>query len=103
MRKQRFCGVFRCIGFIAMERCKTQTLTLTKSSADYRANLAPVLRYARKLALVDPYLKCSKQYTDTISICSDLLGDRGHSRVECQLRSMPRWIIRTDTVALTIV
>ena len=64
--------------------CKKRTLTLTKSSADYSDNLAPVLRYARKLALVDPYLKCSKRYIDTISICSNLLGDRGHNRLKCQ-------------------
>ena len=65
--------------------CKKRTLTLTKTSAKYCFYLAPLLRYARKLALVDPYLKCVKRYTDTISICSKLLGNRGHGRLNCQI------------------
>ena len=65
--------------------CKKRTLTLTKTSTKYCFYLAPVLRYARKLALVDPYLKCVKRYTDTISICSKLLGNRGHNRLEGQI------------------
>lgn len=65
--------------------CRRRTLTLNKSRADYRSNLAPVLRYARKLALVDPYLKCVTRYIDTIKICSSLLGDRGHIRLSGQI------------------
>lgn len=65
--------------------CSRRTLTLSKSSTDYRSNLAPVLQYARKLALIDPYMKCSNRYIDTISICSNLLGDRGHNRLEGQI------------------
>lgn len=57
--------------------CKKQTWALTKSPADYRSNLAPVLRYARSLALVDPYLNLEKsRYFNTVEICSNLLGYR---------------------------
>lgn len=65
--------------------CKRRTVTLNKSRADYRSNLAPVLRHARKIALVDPYLKCVTRYIDTIKICSSLLGDRGHIRLSGQI------------------
>ncbi len=63
------------------EDSRRTTLTLNKSSADYRTNLVPILRYARKLALIDPYMKCVDRYIDTISICSHLLGNRGHNRL----------------------
>lgn len=66
--------------------CRRRTLTLNKSRADYRSNLAPVLRHARKLALVDPYFKCVKRYIDTIKICSNLFGDRGHIRLNGQIQ-----------------
>ena len=59
-----------------------RTLTLTKSSNDYRINLAPVLRYAKRLALIDPYLNCQQsRYFETVAICSELLGDRGRDRL----------------------
>lgn len=57
--------------------CKKQTLTLTKSPADYCSNLTPILRYAESLALIDPYLSPEvPRYFKTIEICSNLLRYR---------------------------
>lgn len=63
--------------------CKKPTLMLTKSPAEYRSNLTPVLRYARSLVLVDPYLNPEEpRYFNTIEICSNLLGNRrGYDRL----------------------
>jgi len=61
---------------------RKRTLSLTKSNADYRAALAPILRHARSLALIDPYLNYHEsRYCDTVAICSKALGQRGHARL----------------------
>lgn len=58
---------------------RRKTLTVTKSVNEYRAALEPVLRYARSLRLIDPYLNAEEsRYFDTISICSELRGNRGN-------------------------
>ena len=59
------------------QECQRQTVTLTKSSADYYTYLTPILRYARSLVLIDPYLNPEKsRFFKTIEICSGLLGLR---------------------------
>lgn len=56
--------------------------TLNKCEADYRATLAPILRHAKKLQLIDPYLNPNKtRFLKTVEICSELLGKRTHERL----------------------
>jgi hypothetical protein len=58
-------------------------LSLTKSDADYRAALAPILRHAKSLALIDPWLNSHEsRYLDTVTICSNVFGQRGHARLQ---------------------
>lgn len=62
---------------------RRRTLSLRKSNADYRAALAPVLRHAKSLALVDPWLNSHEsRYFDTVTICSNVMGQRGHARLQ---------------------
>lgn len=62
---------------------RNRTLPLTKSTADYRAALAPILRHARSLALIDPWLNSHEsRYLDTVTICSNVFGQRGHARLQ---------------------
>jgi len=62
---------------------RKRTLSLTKSDADYRKALTPILRHAKSLALIDPWLNCHEsRYFDTITICSSVLGQRGHARLK---------------------
>jgi hypothetical protein len=62
---------------------RKRTLSLTKSDADYRAALTPILRHARSLALIDPYLNYHEsRYFNTVAICSNVLGQRGHARLQ---------------------
>jgi hypothetical protein len=59
---------------------RRRSLTLTKCDADYRVALAPMLRHARTLALVDPYMSChNSRFFNTVKICIDLLGQRGYA------------------------
>jgi len=68
---------------------RRRTLQMIKSEAGYRASLAPILRYARSLILIDPNICTENQvltrdkerFFKTIEICSDLLGRRGHERL----------------------
>ena len=60
---------------------RKRTLTLTKFDADYRVALAPTLRHAKSLSLVDPWLNSQEsRYFDTITICSNMVGQRGQAR-----------------------
>jgi len=49
-------------------------LSLTKSDADYRAALTPILRHAKSLALIDPWLNSREsRYLDTVTIVRTFL------------------------------
>ena len=62
---------------------RQRSLTLKKYEADYRATFAPILRCARALTLVDPYLNNHEpRWFDTIRICSELMGQRGYSPLQ---------------------
>jgi len=62
---------------------RKRTLTLAKSAADYRVALAPILRHAKSLALIDPYMNSREsRYFDTITLCSNLMGQRVHARLQ---------------------
>lgn len=59
---------------------RRRSRTLIKSETDYRSALAPLLRHAKTLALVDPYMSCrASRFFDTVKVCIDLLGQRGHA------------------------
>ena len=62
---------------------RKRSLTLTRSDAGYRAALAPILRYAKSLSLIDPYMNSHEsRYFDTVSICSNVMGQRGYARLQ---------------------
>jgi len=62
---------------------RRQTLILTKCPDDYRKALNPLLRHAKSLNLVDPYLNSHEsRYFETIKICSNVMGQRGHARLQ---------------------
>lgn len=54
----------------------TQSITLTKSDSDYQKYLAPILRHAKMLHLVDPYIRFDS--SRVIDICAKLMGKRSH-------------------------
>lgn len=61
---------------------RKRTLSLTKSNADYRSALSALLRHARSLALIDPWLNSQEsRYFDTVAICANVLGQRGYERL----------------------
>ena len=61
---------------------RRRSLTIYKTNSQYRQLLAPILRHAKSLALVDPYLNAHEsRYTDVIDLCSDLMGSRAHDRL----------------------
>lgn len=62
---------------------RKRTLSVTKSKTGYQTALAPILRHAKSLVLIDPYLNSQEsRYFDTITICSNALGQRGHTRLQ---------------------
>lgn len=63
-----------------------RTLSLTKTEDEYRRVLRPVLRHARSLFLVDPYMNTDKRYFKTVELCSELLGKRAHERRKGRIR-----------------
>jgi len=69
---------------------RKRTLQVIKSDAGYRAALAPVLRYAKALSLIDPFFctgnplltQDQERFFKTIEICSNLMGQRGLTRLQ---------------------
>lgn len=60
-----------------------RTHTLRKASSEYKLALAPLLRHAKTLTLIDPWLNCAEpRYFDTVTICSNLMGQRGQGRLQ---------------------
>lgn len=62
---------------------RRRTPTVQKTFQAYASELKPVLRHAKTLALVDPWMNSQEsRYFDTLGICSKLLGQRGHARLK---------------------
>ena len=73
-----FSGILDSARWLSRQR----TLTLTKCEADYRSALASILRHAKSLSLVDPWLNTQEsRYFDTVRVCSEVMGQRGHARL----------------------
>jgi len=65
---------------------RRRSCTLTKCEIDYRTALVPLLRHAKTLALIDPYFSCHEtRFFDTVKICVELLGQRGHAVLPCRV------------------
>lgn len=80
---------------------RRRSITFKQCEADYRALLPPILRHAKRLYLIDPYLRPDRdRFTDTIMLCGQLLGNRGgdalqgiieiHTSDACERRNTPR-------------
>ena len=61
---------------------RRRSITIHKTFAEYQRILTHLLRYAKALSLVDPYLNAHEpRYTGVIDLCSSLMGNNacGHS------------------------
>jgi hypothetical protein len=59
---------------------RKRTASIKKSPLEYRATLMPILRHAKTLYLIDPYLNSQEsRYLETIQLCSEVMGQRGHA------------------------
>lgn len=75
------------LGSLELPLWGKRTLSLAKTEDWYRRALRPVLRHARSLTLVDPYMSTDKRYFRTVELCSELLGKRVHDgRLEGRIR-----------------
>lgn len=64
------------------EHRRNRSLTLKKCAPDYRSALASLLRHARVLQLIDPYMNAHEsRYFITIDICAELMGLRVQDRL----------------------
>ncbi len=62
---------------------RRRTLTLTKTPDDYQTALSSILRHAKSLLLIDPYLNSQEtRFLKTISICARGMGQRVHARYQ---------------------
>lgn len=70
-------------GWDARKRSKT----LTKSESDFRTTLSPLLRHARVIRLIDPYLvPRTARFFATIKLVIELAGKRGYGQpIDCRI------------------
>lgn len=56
---------------------RQRSVRFVKTESNLRRHVAPVLAYAQKLTLIDPYMSCRKErFFHTVQHCADLLGKR---------------------------
>lgn len=61
---------------------RTHDITVSRSLPDYKAALTPLLKYAKTLDLIGPYMNCHEpRFFDMVQICARLLG-KGRYRPE---------------------
>jgi hypothetical protein len=79
---EAFVEFFSALDSPQWEKRRHRTLTVTKSPTAYETALAPILRYARALCLVDPFLNSLEpRFFETVKMCSHMMGQRGHERL----------------------
>jgi hypothetical protein len=62
---------------------KKRTLSVARTESSYERELAVILRYAKLLRLIDPYLDSNDgRFFKTLDLCSSLLGRRRHERLK---------------------
>ena len=55
---------------------RERSIRFTKIAANLRQHLTPIVRYAQKVTLIDPYMTCREpRFLDTVQHCADLLGN----------------------------
>lgn len=60
---------------------RKRSARFTKIESNLKRQLAPLLRYARKVTLIDPFMTCCEdRFFNTVQHCADLLGKRDNSR-----------------------
>ena len=63
------------------------SLTVTRCMSDFRKILFPLLRYAKAVTLIDPYMSPHQaRFLSTVKMCAGLLGQRRNDRI-CPLTS----------------
>ncbi len=60
---------------------RSKSARFIKTEDELRRHLKPILRYAQKIVLIDPYMSCRKdRFFNTVQHCADLLGKRDGSQ-----------------------
>lgn len=61
---------------------RSKSARFIKTEDQLRRHLKPILRYAQKVVLIDPYMSCRKdRFFNTVQHCADLLGKHdGHQQ-----------------------
>lgn len=54
---------------------RKRSLSFTKVASNLQQHLAPIVRYANKVSLIDPYMNCREdRFLNTVQHCANLLG-----------------------------
>lgn len=60
---------------------RQRSVRFIKTESNLRSRLAPLLAYAQKLTLIDPYMSCREsRFLNTVQHCADLLGKHDCTR-----------------------
>ena len=60
---------------------RQRSVRFAKIESELRMHLTPIVRYAQKVSLIDPYMTCREdRFFDTVQHCADLLGNRDGRR-----------------------
>ncbi len=66
---------------------RNRTEVVSQNTTDYKKHLAPIMKHAKSLSIIDPYLSTEQRYIDTVKICLDLLGNNNvRVHIHCGVR-----------------
>lgn len=86
----------------AWDSMRRRTKTTTRNMDGFSDLLKPVLRYARKTMLIDPYISLKDRYKNTIDLCAALQGNRegerlvGRVQIHTDVKSQTSRILTSD-------
>ncbi|PHB37069.1 hypothetical protein [Bacillus wiedmannii] len=67
---------------------RKEEIDLFQRESDYKLNLAPILRHAKTLHLIDPYMSLESRFFKTLELCTDLLQKKSvRIHIHCSLPS----------------
>lgn len=68
-------------------RERRRTVYIFQNSSDYKAKLAPIMKHAKSLNIIDPYMFEDDRYTNALKVYIDLLCKKNvRIRIHCGIR-----------------
>lgn len=78
-----YIGFYDALDSVRWRTLVNRSQSVIKTEDDYRLALLPILRHAKSLLLIDPYMNAiDSRFFETVKMCAKLMGQRGQARLD---------------------